>query len=105
MQEQKPTASQGTGRDSEAVVRDLLAQLVAGIERSQDADVVCQDIKPLNVVLSTVCDAGGPSCRLRLWLADFSRARHVPSVPRRRVRRRMRCGPPESEWQRKMCAQ
>ena len=94
-----PAASQGTRRNSDGVVRDLSAQMLAGIEHLHDADVVHRDIKPLNVLLSTVCDAGGPSCRLRLWLADFSRARHVPRVPRKRLRKKTQRDPPESEWQ------
>ena len=74
------------------MVRDLSAQLLAGIQCLHEAGVVHRDIKPPNVLLSVACDAdsGGGACRLRLWLADFSRARHVSRVRRTRVREKRR---------------
>ena len=96
-----PAASRGQMRNSEAIVRDLSAQLLAGIQCLHEAAVVHRDIKPPNVLLSVACDAdgaggGGGACRLRLWLADFSRARHVSCVRRTRVRQKRRRD--ETEW-------
>lgn len=79
-----PAATRGAGRVTEAVARDLAQQLLSGIECLHRLWVVHRDIKPANILVSLCHD---PATRgqsgLHLWLADFSRARHVP--PRKRI--------------------